>query len=529
MVGLSGGKTWAEQTALAWKMFSESFPSLLGYGAYAIQGPPLLKTAAGGLALVVTAYVFWRILFVRDRRRKPLFWMILFSLLVILLFLRGQQPGVPRYLLPYYSVFPVLLGILLWDLSRRIRWLAWGVLPFLILLSVHDVFLLYRTRSEDLRPPVSALIRFMQEKGLRAAYAHSGYGHPLTFEAREQIVFADPAGFRIPYYLEWVDARTEPVCYLAKEKNPMHREAVRGMLESLAAEFREKRIGDYTLFYDIRRAFDRGERIPTEKMVFLPGRMPDQTSRVLDGDLGTAWRYLKPAGEADSLLIDFQREVRGTALIFLPGQTIDEYPVRWSFWISRDGLRYRKVQEIKDYLRSAIWFGHFPRLSLEGIMEVNLPPEPHRYLKIHQPPEGFARPWTISEILAYDTRPAEEFRQVEEAEVEALIRHLHSNNIRRIHTYDHLEARLSQRTNGKIQGHLHYRRLGEVTPDLAAPEYLDAVDRRQFRLEERPVIIIEGEISSVWGRSSGTRVLIGKCSDFLPWPWSGPLNGDGRR
>ena len=66
MVGLSGGKTWAEQTALTWKMFTESFPSLLGYGAYAIQGPPALKAAAGGLALVVTGYVLWRIIFVRD-------------------------------------------------------------------------------------------------------------------------------------------------------------------------------------------------------------------------------------------------------------------------------------------------------------------------------------------------------------------------------------------------------------------------------------------------------------------------------
>ena len=70
--------------------------------------------------------------------------MLLFALMVIRPFLLGQQPGVPRYLLPFYSVFPTLLGILLWDLHRRIRWLAWGVLPFLILLSVHDVFLLYR-------------------------------------------------------------------------------------------------------------------------------------------------------------------------------------------------------------------------------------------------------------------------------------------------------------------------------------------------------------------------------------------------
>ena len=49
----------------------------------------------------------------------------------------------------------------------------------------------------------------------------------------------------------------------------MYREAVRGMLGSLAAEFREKRIGDFTLFYDLRRAFDRGERIPAERMIFF--------------------------------------------------------------------------------------------------------------------------------------------------------------------------------------------------------------------------------------------------------------------
>jgi len=493
MVGLSGGKTWVELGALAWKMFTESFPSLLGYGAYAIQGPPWLKAATGGLALVVTGYALWRIIFIRDSRRKSLVWMLLFALMVIGLFLLGQQPGVPRYLLPFYSVFPTLLGILLWDLHRRIRWLAWGVLPFLILLSVHDVFLLYTARFEDLRLPVSALIRFMQENGVRAGYAHSSYGHPLTFEAREQIVFADPSGFRIPHYLEWVDARTIPVSYLAKENTPMYREAVRGMLGSLAAEFREKRIGDFTLFYDLRRAFDRGERIPAERMILFPQRDSNQASQALDGDLGTAWKRVKPAGEVDSVLIDFKREVRGNTFLFLPGQTIDEYPVRWSFWISRDGLRYRKVQEVSDYLRTSLWFGPFPRLSLEGIMEVNLPPEPYRYLKIHQPPEGFDRPWTISEILAYETRPAEGLRPKEETDLAPLVRHLHSNRIRRIHTYDPLAARISLLTKGQIQGAIKYRRLGEVTPDPSAPEHLDAVERRQFRLEQLPAIIVREE------------------------------------
>ena len=121
----------------------------------------------GGVALVVTGYALWRTIFIRDSRRKSLVWMLLFALMVIGLFLLGQQPGVPRYLLPFYSVFPTPAGILLWDLHRRIRWLAWGLLPFLILLSVHDVFLLYTARSEDLRLPVSSLIRFMQEQGVR--------------------------------------------------------------------------------------------------------------------------------------------------------------------------------------------------------------------------------------------------------------------------------------------------------------------------------------------------------------------------
>ena len=75
---------------------------------------------------------------------------------------------------------------------------------------------------------------------------------------------------------------------------------------------------------------------------------------------------MKPAGEVENLMIDFKREVRGNTFLFLPGQTIDEYPVRWSFWISRDGLRYRKVQEVSDYLRTSFWFGPFP------------PPEPGR-------------------------------------------------------------------------------------------------------------------------------------------------------
>ena len=228
MAGFSGGKTWAQEITLIGVMLTEAFPSLLGYGAHEIAGPWWLKMATGGLALVVIGYAFWRTIYVRDARRKSLFWMILFTLMVCGLFVYSQQTGVPRYLLPFYSLFPVLLGILLWDLDRRIRWLAWGALPFLILLSVHDVWLFNTMRPGDLRRPVSALIRFMQENGVQAGYAHSSYGHPLTFEAREQIVFTDPSGFRIPYYLEWVDAQTGPVAYLAKENTPMYRGAVHG-------------------------------------------------------------------------------------------------------------------------------------------------------------------------------------------------------------------------------------------------------------------------------------------------------------
>ena len=49
---------------------------------------------------------------------------------------------------------------------------------------------------------------------------------------------------------------------------------------------------------------------------------------------------------------------------------------------------------------------------------------------------------------------------MEETDLAALIRHLHSNRIRRIHTYDPLAARISLMTNGQIQGHLNYRQAG---------------------------------------------------------------------
>ena len=263
------------------------------------------------------------------------------------------------------------------------------------------------------------------------------------------------------------------------------------MLESLAAEFREKRIGDFTLFYDLRRGFDRGGRIPSGRMAVLSQRDTDQVSQALDGDLGTAWRRVKPAGETDWVRFDFQREVRGGVLLFLPGQTIDKYPTRWSCWLSGDGLHYREVQGVAAYLRTGTWFGHFPRPSLEGIMGVDLPSQSFRYLKIQQPPEEFNQPWTISEILAYETRPAESLRPEEETDLAPLIRYLHSNRIRQIHTYDPLAARISLMTKGRIQGPIRYRRLGEVTPDPSTPDHQEAVERRQFRLEQFPTLVVQ--------------------------------------
>ena len=115
----------------------------------------------------------------------------------------GYNPDEPRYLIPLYSVFYILL---LLGFSRRYQA---ALVVLLLTVNLIGTFQPAVTLATPLNAePNDELIAFLQNHQVRTAYAPYWVSYRLTFESKEEIICTPPGNPRYPPYLDI--ARSDP-------------------------------------------------------------------------------------------------------------------------------------------------------------------------------------------------------------------------------------------------------------------------------------------------------------------------------
>lgn len=180
-----------------------------------------------------------------------LFYPILFAVSSL-----GWFTSRPRYLLPLFSVLPIITAVFLkWVLDRSRPVFSFLIMPF-VLLSLLQIatldILSFQPWVQNVRLPVhlNPLIQRLKEKNIRFVYADYWIAYRLVFESREEIicsVYPPEINDRYPLYTEMVGRAGSPA-YIVMETVAS---GFKDLLEEMKIhKYKEESLAPFVLFYD---------------------------------------------------------------------------------------------------------------------------------------------------------------------------------------------------------------------------------------------------------------------------------------
>lgn len=246
---------------------------------------------AGVLIAMLYVFVLWRALRrvlpragSADASSRPMMvslllgWVILMALFVLSPF-GGDPTG--RYLLPLYPLLAILVGDWLGRARQGLEGIPrqWGkTISIILLITCLGYNLWGNVRSMLQNPPGltkqfdpisqiphshdQELVDFLDSIGADRGYSNSWIAFRFAFLTQERIIFSPRLPYkadmsytygddRYPPYSEAVD-EAGSVVYVTSNHPQLDGEIGR-RLDNLGVTFREKRIGPYTVFYDLSR------------------------------------------------------------------------------------------------------------------------------------------------------------------------------------------------------------------------------------------------------------------------------------
>lgn len=399
------------------RVVTEGMPAILGARASQSRANYLPVLSEGLVVVYAGAFVWlgWRQLSASGRarpHRHGLALLLLFfanAALLLALSRFGEAiaaEGTKRYLLPLYSALPLLYALFLADVRARSRLLAAGLLLLPLCLHLYGNLTSYPFVTGDLaafrlaRAHDEALFGVLKAHGLTRVYAPDYWLAPrLTFDAGEEIVFAQPFGDRHPAYTELVDAAPR-VAYLFSAGRAGDFEALLG---AIGATFARTAVGPYELFHGFRppAGVEALRSLPAGGWRATASSTETPPALAFDRDADTAWY----SGEAQRPGLFFQVDLPQPAkvgkVVLLPPRPSIGFPRGYRIELSRDGHRWEETARIGDVPWSLDWGGGQPRMAARGRVVSAFQPREVRSVRIHQTGSYPDWWWAIGELFVY--------------------------------------------------------------------------------------------------------------------------------
>ena len=295
----------------------------------------------------------------------------------------GGYVRVPRYLLPLIPLLAIVLARaaqLTWQLDTCRHDRVGGRVPR------------RGRRGPGPRhhgPPVESRARYAQERKadaelfdfLRANDLHRAYTFDywlalrLTFDARGDIVVAEPYNDRYPPHTRAVDRSARPA-YVVQGGI----ETFRHWLAALDVEAREHAVGGYQVFYDFTPP---PEAVPLARSGWTvrssTGR--GDAASVIDGRLDTGWSSAKEPGGSAWIEVDLgaERQLSGVTLVNdHPERLPDELVVI----VESAGVEPRPVAGLRPLSVPPRWENGAPRIGPSRTLTVRFEPVSARRVRL---------------------------------------------------------------------------------------------------------------------------------------------------
>ncbi|MCB2188070.1 MAG: discoidin domain-containing protein [Deltaproteobacteria bacterium] len=356
------------------------------------------------------------------RRRAPGVWdLLVLSFAAAALSYVFSEKGslvLTRYGLPLYSSLPILLAGGFHRLGDRHR--AWHavLVPLLLVMLVPFNFAYVRenfTNPHD--RDLTRLISFLEEQGLRHAYAHYTVAHTLTFESGGRIICADFGGFRNVRYLRSVDTARAAAIITNDAVGVPHADHLASHLGMLYDSHQRSQVGKFTVFHGFSAAPTAHLDITEEVASLSAGPEGRNAPQLTDGNISTKWRTARAQSARDRLVIRLSRPQPVSKLTLYPGNSLGDFPRSLLVEVSSDGRTWRIARRAEHIVESFLRFRGRPRLFGSGQVDVYLDGEMITHLRLGPLREAPGHAWTVGEVVIYkegEPRPDRDLARLRE-------------------------------------------------------------------------------------------------------------------
>jgi hypothetical protein len=248
----------------------------------------------------------------------------------------GSLVQAPRYLLPLYiGIFP-LVAVCCDLVYKRSRGLGLAYLALLLAFQISASYIGGRAIggepfvfggqrvARNHRPVIEALDRL----GINHIRANYWIGYRLAFESEERItftVFGEPTQARIARYEEPSLEKRELLPLLLVQAEYF---VVKPALARSGFTFKDARVGDYYLLYQLGREFKEQDLLDIRSVGFsarASGKNPPEGA--LDGDLKTRWGTGAPQTPGQSFEVELAQAVSISGIRYHYGEWFNDRPV----------------------------------------------------------------------------------------------------------------------------------------------------------------------------------------------------------
>lgn len=323
-----------------------------------------------------------------------------------------------RYLQPLFTVLPILMAAFTGHLISGSLALAslflmlhlfsngYGILSQLPLISENQLSRFRQARQND-----QVLFAFLKEKKIRHVYSLDYWRSvQLTFDAREEIIFAQPLGDRYPQYSALIDNTPRPAFLLAGENRDFET-----TLATIGGTYQKSLVSGYSIYHHFAPPPYRFVPLDSGNFKVLTNVNPESAGNILDGNIATCWTSNTPQKPGQVLEIDLGKNLPDLGRITLLAGKPEHVPRGLRLEISQDGRTWQTVQETPRAWGFLHWSGPHPFYRpQEGRIDLTFTPRSGRFIRLTQLGTEPTYPWAIAECFIYQGIPTGDLPQYDD-------------------------------------------------------------------------------------------------------------------
>jgi len=325
----------------------------------------------------------------------------------------------PIYLVTVYSAVPLFFTLFIKEISKKSRYFAGGLVFFLLFIHGFDNYMLFESNSYSERRCIDKLISFLNKNDINHVYAHYRISWSLSFESKELITASDMLGFRNNKYYQKIQTRSymQPyfdamhsvdssnnVAFVTSEKLKLPtREELKELFKLLSLEYKEKKIGEYTIFYDFSLPLYRYNEIAKDNILSIKTSHSEKSvDLMIDRNISSCWSSKEFVKKDMFVEITLKKEVSLAKIVLHPGKNYHAIPHNFKVEVSKDSANWKEVVSSSNVFCGIEWFKNHPKLNIDGCLFLYLKPENALKVRISSREDSKRFFWNIAEVFLYE-------------------------------------------------------------------------------------------------------------------------------